>query len=289
MGDAKTDWLGRHLRCLECGAVPLAPGDDGWRCRRCDTHYPRRDHCIDFIDPARRAGFNITDNARPSAHRYGPPVRYLLDRVAERGGMALDCGAGHKETVAEHLVQVEIMPYDNVDVLAVNQALPFADASFDVVLSLDVLEHVTDPFASARELARVLKPGGLLYVDLPFLQVEHGYPHHYFNATRMGLRQLFDGLLDVERHIVPRSGHPAHVVWMALHTYRTGLPKALRERFSDMTVGEILSQPWVDFRDMAFGESLSEEIRWKLASTTRAIMSKPGAEGIDAGDVPDFR
>ena len=43
-------------------------------------------------------------------------------------------------------------------------ALPFEDASFDVVLSCGVLEHVPDEARSLREIARVLKPGGFFFV-----------------------------------------------------------------------------------------------------------------------------
>jgi SAM-dependent methyltransferase len=45
------------------------------------------------------------------------------------------------------------------------EALPFEDGRFDVVLAFSVLEHVTDLHVSLREIARVLKPGGLLYFD----------------------------------------------------------------------------------------------------------------------------
>ncbi|HEX4466147.1 MAG TPA: class I SAM-dependent methyltransferase, partial [Solirubrobacteraceae bacterium] len=43
-------------------------------------------------------------------------------------------------------------------------ALPYADDEFDAALSCGVLEHVADPAGSLRELRRVLKPGGTLYV-----------------------------------------------------------------------------------------------------------------------------
>jgi SAM-dependent methyltransferase len=50
--------------------------------------------------------------------------------------------------------------------------LPFPDGIFDVVLSCDVLYHqgIADPIAALRELRRVLKPGGLLLLNLPAYQ-----------------------------------------------------------------------------------------------------------------------
>ena len=48
--------------------------------------------------------------------------------------------------------------------------LPFADASFDRVAVVDMLEHVPDEAAFARELARVTRPGGRLVVNTPHLK-----------------------------------------------------------------------------------------------------------------------
>lgn len=47
------------------------------------------------------------------------------------------------------------------------EALPFDDNTFDVVTFVDVIEHVRDPRAAVRELARVLRPGGTLYLFGP--------------------------------------------------------------------------------------------------------------------------
>jgi 2-polyprenyl-3-methyl-5-hydroxy-6-metoxy-1,4-benzoquinol methylase len=47
------------------------------------------------------------------------------------------------------------------------EALPFADASFDVVLSTEVVEHLPRPIDGIRELVRVLRPGGRLVVTTP--------------------------------------------------------------------------------------------------------------------------
>ena len=46
-------------------------------------------------------------------------------------------------------------------------SLPFADNTFDVVVALDVLEHLPDDRTAAAEIARVLKPGGLLFASVP--------------------------------------------------------------------------------------------------------------------------
>ena len=54
--------------------------------------------------------------------------------------------------------------------------LPFADASFDAIAALDILEHLDDDAQAVREIARVLRPGGLLVFTAPaymFLWSEH--------------------------------------------------------------------------------------------------------------------
>jgi SAM-dependent methyltransferase len=71
--------------------------------------------------------------------------------------------AGHK-LAAEH--GLRNLHFTRAD----GQALPFADASFDMVLSHAVIEHVADAALYLRELARVLKPGGTMYLSTaPYL------------------------------------------------------------------------------------------------------------------------
>lgn len=68
-------------------------------------------------------------------------------------------------------------------------ALPFADASFDTVMLLDVLEHVSEPEAALHEASRVLVAGGRLLVTIPFAYPLHDLPHDYQRFTGPGLER----------------------------------------------------------------------------------------------------
>jgi SAM-dependent methyltransferase len=188
--------------------------------------------------------------------------------------MVLDCGSGLRSEPHPAVVCLEVAAFPNVDVLGVNQSLPFQDSCFDAVLSLNVLEHVNDPFGCAAEIARVLKPGGSLYCCIPFLQPEHGYPEHYFNSTRSGMRRLFSPSLDLARQFVPRSGEPVFSLHWFLSSYSLALPPQERRSFLEMRVADLIAQPPEQVLDHPWVKNLSEKGKWTLASTTAAIWRK---------------
>jgi len=84
------------------------------------------------------------------------------------------------------------------------EALPFAEARFDAVTALDVIEHVPDDAAAAREIARALKPGGILVASVPaypFLWSGHDVAlHHQRRYYRAEMVRLLENAgLRVER------------------------------------------------------------------------------------------
>lgn len=68
--------------------------------------------------------------------------------------------------------------------------LPLTDSCVDTVISSDVLEHLPDAPLAMREMARVLRPGGILILNTPFLYRVHEAPHDYCRHTRHSLERL---------------------------------------------------------------------------------------------------
>lgn len=85
----------------------------------------------------------------------------------------------------------EVEPWPDCDLVLDIRSMPhIADASFDCVFCSGVLEHVDDVGAAVSELTRVLKPGGVLLLGLPFRQSIHLAPHDYWRFTEFGIRVM---------------------------------------------------------------------------------------------------
>jgi SAM-dependent methyltransferase len=265
-----------RLRCAVCGAARTALGFAS-RVITCGTQYRQNARSINMISDSLKIASNIAASDNVSSNPYTPDVVDLIDRTVAAGGWVLDCGAGSRDRRRPHVVNVEIVDYESTDMLAVGESLPFEDNSFDAVVSLAVLEHVRDPFACARELARVLKPGGTLIADVPFLQPVHGYPHHYYNMTEQGLRNLFADTLDIERCFTPPHGHPMFGIAWSLGQYRLGLPDALLDSFDAMTVKEIVALDLPVFLTQPHASQLSEAARQITSCLNTLIARKPHA------------
>lgn len=112
-------------------------------------------------------------------------------RVLVIGGRTL--GVGMKifaDDPAFDLAEADIAFGPRTNLVMDGGSIPFEDATFDAVIAQAVLEYVPDPFRVADEIHRVLRPGGWLYAESPFMQQVHGGAYDFFRFTHVGHRRL---------------------------------------------------------------------------------------------------
>ena len=149
----------------------------------------------------------------------GLTVKRFLKRFPQDGTKKLlNVGSGPTRFHAD-VVNVDLFPFVHVDVLADAARLPFADGTFDVVCSEQVIEHVPDGKAMAQELLRVTKPGGLVYLAAPFMYPLHPSPKDYTRWTVDGYLAVLEPAVLVEKGVLagPTSGFLSITAnWLAI-------------------------------------------------------------------------
>jgi SAM-dependent methyltransferase len=155
-------------------------------------------------------------------------IRELLPRI-KRGDRVLDAGSGNtnEQRIRAELIAtgaalqtLDFMAGDGIDLVADITSTGLPSASYDVVVCLQVLEHVQEPAAVCRELARLVKPGGLVAISAPQSYWLHNLPYHYFHFTREGLALLCHEAGLEPQVLEPQGGHFMLVGHMLHYTCR---------------------------------------------------------------------
>lgn len=173
------------------------------------------------------------------------PEQYLRDEILASGATL-------------HTCDLNFGP--GVDFEADVTDLPFENDCYDIVLNTQVLEHVKDPGKVCKELARVLKPSGLLFLTTPQSSPLHNLPWNFFNFTNLGLGLLMDAAgLKMEK-VQAQGGHfvllAYELHWTVQQIRRSKMPKVLKvplQLLSQALFGFALKIPliWLDRFDRA--------------------------------------
>ncbi len=131
-------------------------------------------------------------------------LAYLKRWVPKADGPVLEVGSkDYGSTVSfrdfyvgNEYVGLDMAPGQGVDVVAdlTRTIEPLKEAHFGLAICCSVLEHVEKPWLFAANLTRLLRPGGLLYMSVPWVWRYHAYPDDYFRFSHRGVMSLFDQL-----------------------------------------------------------------------------------------------
>jgi SAM-dependent methyltransferase len=225
------------MACPQCSGG-LLHQENLLKCIKCDSKYPVR-AWVPILLPigvADLGAATISEDDRISRHPYSVSASDII--ASNKDGLVLDLGAGGKLDRYSNVVQIDIFRYPAVDVVASADRLPFADNTFDAVVSQAVFEHLQYPEWAVAEIRRVLKVGGIAKIDTAFLQPEHGYPNHFFNATESGLRHWFRDF-DIEWSGVEPFQQPKWALHWFLGVYLDYMGPLHAEALRSMSVGDL--------------------------------------------------
>ena len=217
---AAPDFFKAMLRCPCTPESELEWGSETAVCRACGRTYPIVDQKPVLIrferSVARESDFiaraGQSEVRRPgrmqrriSSFIFGTPrqssvnlrrMTGLIERdpsavVLIVGGAEAGFGGELLERTSATVVSFDIYAGDEADFVADAHEIPMASGTVDAVVVQAVLEHVLDPAGVVGEIHRVLKPGGLVYAETPFMQQVHEGAFDFTRFTESGHRWLF--------------------------------------------------------------------------------------------------
>jgi SAM-dependent methyltransferase/uncharacterized protein YbaR (Trm112 family) len=275
MKNFRSDFIKNNLACPKC-KVTVSGQHNGYICPNCMTSFdivndtpimlmPKERDAIRGLQE-KKISFESLNTVQKIKKNLTPPKPTLniANRVIQiinnlpPNAAILEIGSGVRR-LGPQVINVEIDLFPNVDIVATGDAIPFLENTFDLVICQAVLEHVQNPADFVRDMLFVLKPGGQLYAEIPFLQGYHADPHDYQRYTISGIEYLFKQTEKIESGVA--VGPSSVLAWI------------LREYVNLLT-------PRFLYRPIAFATSWAT---FPLKYLDRIVAKNPNAHRIAGG------
>lgn len=215
-------------RLAACPACHSSVGqlDGRLECTGCGATYPTRSGAPVLVTPESELRPALYENDRRGVGAYlmsatDPPTTVMArlarwlhpeDRVWSRRaettlarlvedvpatGSVINIGAAPERVLKRAfgnrtVVKVGFPTHGGVDIYGDALQLPLRSDSVDLLVSSSVIEHLSDPERAAAEQFRVIRPGGRVYAEIPFIRGFHMIPADYQRYTLSGIQQLFE-------------------------------------------------------------------------------------------------
>lgn len=178
-----------------------------FNCNKCLTTYHLVNGKVKFITDSVKIDLDILDQLKTKIKKFPVIYQFLSEVVApvyvskkklksivreidSNNLVGLNIGSG-VTNYSKQIINFDLQDFQNVEVVGDLFKLPFKNCTFDYVLSIYVLEHVPNPQLAIEEMYRVLKPGGICYCLIPFIQGFHAAPYDYLRFTSKGVESYF--------------------------------------------------------------------------------------------------
>jgi ubiquinone/menaquinone biosynthesis C-methylase UbiE len=165
----------------------------GWDASLTDFHEKEADDGNHYIDSASRCHAisdlkRIVQNSNKVILEIGSSSGYLLREIKrsfpESFLIGSDCIPEPLENIAKKISDIPLIQFDLVN-------CPLPDSSVDVIIALNVLEHIKDDEKALKQIYRVLKPGGHVIIEVPANQDLYDfYDEHLKHFRRYSLQDL---------------------------------------------------------------------------------------------------
>ncbi len=183
------------IRCTSCnkeyplhGDVPIFVPDV--QTHAVASHQHKKSTLRKVLKVFRAPHHSVYFNTLTPSYGEGKELKTFLQQHKDLKVLNIGSLSGNLSELHPHIINLDISYYTSVDIVADAHELPFKDGSIEVILFKNVLEHIRNPTKVMAEIERVLKPGGYLYIKLPFLQPFHAVPDDYQRYTQSGMKEL---------------------------------------------------------------------------------------------------
>ena len=169
-----------------------------------------------------------------------------------------EVGRGLEEFLGDSrftFIESDVYFGNRVNLVADGHELPLKAGSVDVVICQAVLQHVADPVRCVGEMWRVLKSGGLVYGEVPFMQQVHGGAYDFCRFSRSGCRRLFRNFEEESSGMVAGAG--TVLAWSVEYFFRSFSDSAKWHRLTRRVTP--LFTFWLKYFDYVFKNVRSAE------------------------------
>ena len=187
------------LVCPDCKSPFRETNLPVWRCDKCGCEVPIQDGKPIFTAiPEKIQPFETVERGPEKGTPWRQANWKFLENEIKKlptDALILEIGAGHGDFAQifteRRYLSLDIIPYPEVDLVCdMTCCVPFRQDSFDMLVLMNVLEHVYNFHKLLDVLHDLLKPGGRLVITVPFMIKIHQAPFDFHRHTHFALAQM---------------------------------------------------------------------------------------------------